>query len=62
MSSVKFPNKCYIMLRNLDESGRKTWASNVKEQLFRNVFGYVQVVEYVGDKTLFIKNAQAEVC
>ena len=43
------------MLRNLDESGRKTLASNVKELLFRNVLGYVQVREYVGDKTLFIE-------
>ena len=34
MSSVRYPNKCYRMLRNLDESGRITWASKVKNLLF----------------------------
>ena len=55
MSSVRYPNKCYKMLRNLDESGRITWASKVKNLLFRNGFGYVWHVEDVGDQTLFMK-------
>ena len=55
MSSVRFPNKCYKMLKNLDENGRKTWASKVKELLFRNGFGYVWIVEDVGDQALFMK-------
>ena len=43
------------MLRNLDETGRITWASKVRELLFRNGFGYVWVVEDVGDLNLFMK-------
>ena len=55
MRSVRYPNKCYKMLRNLDKSGRITWASKVKNLLFRNGFGYVWHVEDVGDQTLFMK-------
>ena len=55
MSSVRYPNKCYKMLRNLDESGRITWASKVRELLFRNGFGYVWLAEDVGDHNLFMK-------
>ena len=43
------------MLRNLDENGRITWASKVRELLFRNGFEYVWVVEDVGDLNLFMK-------
>ena len=55
MSSTRYPKKCYKMLRNLDETGRITWASKVRELLFRNGFGYVWVVEDVGDLNLFMK-------
>ena len=55
MSSTRYPKKRYTMLRNLDETGRITWASKVRELLFRNGFGYVWVVEDVGDLNLFMK-------
>ena len=55
MSPVRFLNKCYKMLKNLDENGRNTWASKVRELLFRNGFGYVWIVEDVGDQALFMK-------
>ena len=58
MSSVRYPNKCYKMLRNLDESGRITWASKVKNLLFKNGFGYVWHVEDVGYQTLFMKTVK----
>ena len=50
MNSVRYPNKCYKILRNLDESGRKTWASKVMDLLFRNGLGYVWLVEDVGNQ------------
>ena len=56
MSSVRYPNKCYTLLRNFDERGRKTWASKVKELLFQNGFAYVWLVEDVGDQILFTKS------
>jgi hypothetical protein len=34
------PRQCYIMLRNLDEQGRITWATHVKRMLFQLVLGY----------------------
>ncbi|MEW8544973.1 MAG: reverse transcriptase family protein [Candidatus Thiodiazotropha sp.] len=55
MNVNRFPNKCYGMLRNLDENGRITWASKVRELLFRYGFGYVWVVEDVGNVNLFMK-------
>ena len=57
MRLVRYPNKCYKMLRNLDESRRITWASKVKNLLFQNGFGYVWHVEDVGDQTLFMKTS-----
>ena len=50
ISSVRYPNKCYKMLRNLDESGRITWAAKVKNLLFLNGFGYFWHVEDAGDQ------------
>ena len=47
MNSVRYPNKCYKILRNLDESGRKTWASKVMDLLFRNGLGCICLVEDV---------------
>ena len=58
MSLVRYPNKCYKMLRNLDESRRITCASKVKILLFRNGFGYVWHVENVGDQILFMKTVK----
>ena len=43
------------MLRNLDENERMTWASKIRELLFRYGFGYVWVVEDVGNISLFMK-------
>ena len=42
-------------MRNLDESGRITWASKVTNLLFPNGFAYVWHVEDVGDQTVFMK-------
>ena len=60
MSLVRYPNKFYKMLRNLDESGRITWALKVKNLLFRNGFGYVWHVEDVGDQTLSMKTSSKD--
>ena len=44
------------MLRNLEASGRITWASKIRELLFRYGFGYVWLAEDVGDLNLFMIN------
>ena len=43
------------MLRNLDNSGRITWATKVKNILFNYGFGYAWVNENVGDENLILK-------
>ena len=42
------------MLHNLDESNRITWASHIKNLLFRFGFGYVWISQDVGDETYFM--------
>ena len=61
MSSIRCPNKCYKMLRNLDKNERITWASKVKNLLFQNGFGYVWHKEDVGDQTLFMKTVKQRI-
>ena len=43
------------MLRCLDETGRNTWATKVKQLLFTYGFGYVWLNEEVGDIDMFIR-------
>ena len=54
MSGNRYPKQCYIMLKNLDESGRITWVTHVKDLLFRYGFGIVWLTENVGDDDVFI--------
>ena len=51
----RYPKQCYNLLFQLDDIGRQTWATKIKDLLFRFGFGYVWIVQAVGDETLFIK-------
>ena len=42
------------MLKQIDESGRITWVTHVKDLLFRYGFGIVWITENVGDNNEFI--------
>ena len=55
MPRSRYPNCCYRMLKRLDEQGKKTWASGVKELLFRYGFGAVWLEQGVADERLFIR-------
>ena len=55
MNHNRLPQKCYKMLRNLDEIGRVTWATKVRALLFQCGFGYVWLSEDVGDLNIFMK-------
>ncbi|MEW8544944.1 MAG: reverse transcriptase family protein [Candidatus Thiodiazotropha sp.] len=55
MDKDRYPYQCYKMLRNLDNVGRITWASKVRNILFRYGFGYVWIHENVGDVNIFLK-------
>lgn len=54
MGDHRYPKHCYLMLKRLHESGRKTWAGNIKEMLFQFGFGYVWISHDVGDDLNFI--------
>ena len=51
----RYPKQCYNLLFQLDDIGRQTWATKIKDLLFRFGFGYVWIVQDVGDESLFIK-------
>ena len=40
MENSRYPRQCYIILKRLDEAGRVTWATKVKNLLSRYGFGY----------------------
>ena len=54
MPNHRYPVNCYKMLKSLDDVGRRTWATSVKDLLFRYGFGYVWVSQDVGDINVFI--------
>jgi hypothetical protein len=54
MGDHRYPKHCYLMLKRLHESGRKTWAGSIKDLLFKFGFGYVWVSHDVGDDVNFI--------
>jgi hypothetical protein len=48
MSSDRYPHKCYKMLHHLDNSGHSTWATNIKDILFKLGFGIVWISQDIG--------------
>ena len=55
MEEVRLPKKAYIMLRNLDDKGKTTWATNVRKCLFRYGFGIVWMNQGVADIKQFLR-------
>lgn len=55
MDTYRYPYQSYKMLRNLDEVGRLTWATKVRELLFKFGFGYVWFYENVGNENICIQ-------
>ena len=49
MSDSRYPKQCYYMLKRLDEAGRKTWATNIRELLYVYDFGYIWLAYDVGN-------------
>ena len=54
MDTNRYPKQCYEMLRRLDTTGRHTWATNIKDLLFRYGFGYAWVAQEVGNENIFL--------
>ena len=55
MQESRYPKQCYEMLKSFDDIGRITWATKVKELLFKHGFGFVWISQTVGNMDIFIK-------
>ena len=51
----RYIKECYRVLKELDDFGRKTWATNVRTLLYRYGFGHVWFAQGVGQNDLFIQ-------
>ena len=54
MPENRYPKQCYRMLKSLDDIGKITWATRVKDLLNRYGFGYAWIAQDVGDENRFI--------
>ena len=54
MDQNRSPLACYKMLKDLDDQGRRTWATDIRNMLYRYGFGHVWMNQGVGDTTAFI--------
>ena len=51
----RYPRQCYLMLRRLDEAGRKTLETYVKDLIYEHDFGYACLAQVVGNRSDFMK-------
>lgn len=58
----RYPKRCYLLLKRLDEAGRTTWATYVKQLLFQYGFGYVWLSQDFGNLDMFICNFKQRLC
>ena len=55
MSTDRLPHKAYKMLFLLDERGKRTWASDIRQCLFKYGFAYVWLNQGVGNVNVFLR-------
>jgi len=53
MQYHRYPKQCYNMVRNLDNVGRVTGASHIRQLLFHTRFGYAWIANGVGSIPVF---------
>ena len=54
MPDNKYPKQCFKMLKTLDDVGMHTWASKVKQLLFRYGFGIAWITQDIGQPDVFL--------
>ena len=54
MPTHRYPKQCYIMLKNLDDHSRHTYATEVRNLLFSYGFGYIWISQDIGNINMFI--------
>ena len=55
METERYPRQCYLMLYRLDQAGRITWVSGVKDMLFKYAVGFVWLSQEIGNADLFLQ-------
>ena len=55
MSNSRYPRNCYLMLKSLDDVGRRNWVTHIKNMLFLHGFGHVWVSQELGDVNYFLR-------
>jgi hypothetical protein len=54
MDTQRYPRACYDMLVTLDNCGRSSWVTKVRQILFAYGFGYTWISQSVGNSQLFV--------
>ena len=54
MAPYRYPKQCYIMLKKLDDCGRHTYATELRNLLFTHGFGFVWISQDIGNTKAFI--------
>ena len=60
MPQERLPRQAYLMLCNLDNLGRHTWATSVKHILYSYGFGHVWITQEIGNKQAFFQSLKQE--
>ena len=55
MTEDRIPKKAYLMLKDLDVKGKKTWVTNIRTCLYQNGFGFIWESQSVGNVKLFLR-------
>jgi hypothetical protein len=60
--STRLPRQAYVMLKNLDERGKKCWVTFIRTTFFSLGFGYVWLQQSVGNERLFLAKLKQRMC
>lgn len=61
MPNTRYVKCCYMMLKRLDETGKSTWASSVKQLLFKYGFGVVWLEQGAGNSLAFLNEFKVRI-
>ena len=61
MPETRHPKSIYLMLKGLDENNKITWATKVRNLLFKYGFGFVWLNQGVGDNKEFLKQFELRI-
>jgi hypothetical protein len=56
MDNTRLPKASYNMLYLMDQNGKTNWVTKVKNLLFKYGFGYVFIMQEIGNSKLFMLN------